>query len=285
VVSILKRIFPHHLIPAALILAFISSLVVIAAYFIALRVAGERAALIAAFLLAVAPAPGVFIFLSFDAVYATLLAGSAALILWGLSKNGRPLVAFLGGLALGLSSIMTYAVLFVGAFALIYAFFARPWKEAIRALAYFALGGIVALLVLRLAFGYDFIASYRASLFVVPHTKRSFLYWIFGNPAAWLTFAGLPIAAFALKELFFERPAWLLCFLAPLLVADLTKIFPGETERIGQFATPFIAAAAAAALVRWETASGRKRPWLIALLVVFTASQAIVLQAFFNTIW
>jgi dolichyl-phosphate-mannose-protein mannosyltransferase len=285
VVSILKNMSPGHLIPAALILAFISSLVVMAGYFIALRVAGQRAALIAALLLAVAPAPGVFIFLSFDAVYATLLAGSAALLVWGLSKNGRPLVAFLGGLALGLSSIMTYAVLFVAAFAFIYALFARPWKEAIRSLAYAAIGGVLALLVLRLALGFDFIASYRASLFVVPHTKRSYLYWIFGNPATWLTFAGVPIAAFALRELFFKRPAWLLTFLAPLLVADLTKIFPGETERIGQFATPFIAAAAAAALVRWETTSGRKRPGLIALLVVITATQAIVLQALFNTVW
>jgi hypothetical protein len=186
---------------------------------------------------------------------------------------------------LGLSSIMTYAVLFVGAFALIYAFFARPWKEAIRSLAYVAIGGILALFVLRVALGYDFIASYRASLAVIPHPKRSYLYWIFGNPAVWLTFAGLPIAAFALRELFFKRPVWLLSFLSPLLVADLTKIFPGETERIGQFATPFIAAAAGAALVRWEIASGRKRPVLIALLVVITATHAIVLQALLNTIW
>jgi len=288
VVSVLKKMFPGHLIPGALILAFISCLVVIGTFFIALRLAGERAALIAALLLAVAPAPGVFVFLSFDAVYATLLAGSAALLVWGVSKNGRPVVGFLGGLALGLSSIMTYAVLFVALFTFVYAFFARPWKEwkgAVRALVWVALGGILALLILRLALGYDFVASYRASLAVIPRTKRSYPYWIFGNPATWLTFAGLPIAAFGLRELFLKRPAWLLIFLTPLLYGDLTKIFPGETERIGQFATPFLATAAAAALIRWETASGRKRPALMALLVVIAATQAIVIQWLFNTVW
>jgi hypothetical protein len=285
VLSILRSIFPGHLIPRAIVLAFISSLVVIATWFITLRVAGERAALIATFLIAVAPAPGVFIFLNLDAVYATLLAGSAALLVWGISRNGRPIVAFLGGLALALSSIMTYAVLFVAAFAVLYAFFARPPKSAIRVLVYAGIGGVLGLVILRIGLGYDFLASYRASYAVVPHTKRSYLYWIFGNPAVWLTFAGVPIAAYALKELFFKRPAWLLTFLAPLVVADLTKIFPGETERVGQFAAPFIAAAAGAALVRWEARSGRKRPGLLAALVLITATQAIVLQWLFNTIW
>jgi hypothetical protein len=108
---------------------------------------------------------------------------------------------------------------------------------------------------------------------------------VLGNPAVWLTFAGLPIAAFALRELVVERPLWLIAFLIPLLAGDLTKIFPGETERIGQFATPFIAAAAGTALARWEAASGRRRPGVLAALVVFAAAQAIVLEALFWTVW
>ena len=88
-----------------------------------------------------------------------------------------------------------------------------------------------------------------------------------------------------MRELFTKRPAWLVAFLLPLLLADFTRIFLGETERVGQFAAPFIAAAAGGALVRWERESGRDRPGVIAALVLLTAAQAIVIEALFWTVW
>src|SRR5207302_7486916 len=88
--SYLQRIWPHHLIPRALVLATLSCLILVPTYFIAKRLAGRRAAIVAVLLLAVAPAPALFTFLSMDAVYATLLAGGGAVLMWGLADKARP---------------------------------------------------------------------------------------------------------------------------------------------------------------------------------------------------
>ena len=146
-------------------------------------------------------------------------------------------------------------------------------------------GGLLALAILRIGLGFNFYTSFTAGRHVAPRLKRVHLYWFFGDPIVWLIFAGLPIAAFALRELVTKRPGWLLAFLTPLVLADLTRLFLGETERVGQFATPFIAAAAGIALVRWERESGRDRSWVIGMLVALTALQAILIEVLFWTVW
>jgi hypothetical protein len=88
-----------------------------------------------------------------------------------------------------------------------------------------------------------------------------------------------------MREFFTKRLLWLAAFFVPLILADFTRLFPGETERVGQFATPFIAVAAGLALARWEKSSGRSRPGVIAALVILTALQAIALEALFWTVW
>ena len=284
--SVLQSWFPKHLIPRALFIAFFSCLVLIPTWFIARAVAGERAALIAVTLLAVAPAPGVFVFLNLDAFHATLLAGSAALLTWGLTrKDSHWAIMLIGGLLLGFTSFFSYQITFIAGFAVLYAFVVRPWREAVKLLVIVGIGGLIALGILRLAVGFSFVSSFNAARAVAPRLKRVHAYWFFGDPAVWLIFAGLPIAALSLRELVTKRPAWLLTFLTPLLLADLTTLFLGETERVGQFAAPFIAAAAGAALVRWERESGRDRPGVIAALVLLTAAQAIVIEALFWTVW
>jgi hypothetical protein len=284
--SVLQSLFPKHLIPRALIIAFISCLVMIPTWFITRAVAGERAALVAVSLLAVAPAPGVFVFLNLDALHATLLAGSAALLTWGLTKKeSHWVIMLLGGLLLGFTSFFSFQVTFVAGFALLYAFFARPWKDAVKLLVIAGIGGLLALGILKVAFGFNFLATFNAARAVAPRLKRVHAYWLFGDPGVWLIFAGLPIAALGIRELVTKRPAWLLTFFVPLVLADLTTLFLGETERVGQFAAPFLAAAAGAALVRWERESGRDRSWVIAALVLLTAAQAIVIEALFWTVW
>ncbi|MFY9587328.1 MAG: hypothetical protein WAT66_07735, partial [Actinomycetota bacterium] len=113
----------------------------------------------------------------------------------------------------------------------------------------------------------------------------SAVYWFFGDPAVWLTFAGLPIAALSLRELVFERPRLLIALFVPLLIADATTIFRAETERVGIFAYPFVAVAAGIALARWEERTGARRPGVVAALVTFGALQAIALEALFHTFW
>jgi hypothetical protein len=286
--SILQKAWPHHLIPRALVMAVLSCLVLIPTYFIARKLAGHRAATFAVLLLAVAPAPALFTFLSMDAVYATLLATAAAILVCGLGKEGRAPVAFLGGLVLGLISVMTYAVSFIASFAVLWAFMnKRPWKETLRLLLLALIGGVVAIGLLWAVLDFNLFASYRASLQHIPKVPlRSYPYWIFGNPAVWLTFAALPIAALSILELLEHQPPYLLALFIPLLIGDLAKgVFPGETERIGQFAYPFIATAAGASLVRLESWSGRRRPALVGGLVLLTALTAIVIQSLYFIYW
>jgi methylthioxylose transferase len=284
--SYLDRLSPRHLIPRALVMAALSSLVLIPTWFIARSLAGQRAAAVAVTLLAVAPAPVIFTFTSMDAVYATILASVGALFVVGL-EPGRPRwLIFLAGAAAGLATIMTYAAGFILVFAVLYALMTRGFRRSLAPLGLAAGGVVAALLAMRVALGFDLWASYHASYALVPNENdRSYLYWIFGNPAVWLTFAGLPIAAFALRELVFERPRLLLALFLPLLLADVTRIFPAETERIGQFAYPFLTAAAAAAYVRWEGSSDRRRPAVLAGLIAFAALQAIALEALYFTYW
>jgi hypothetical protein len=102
----------------------------------------------------------------------------------------------------------------------------------------------------------------------------------------WLTFAGVPIAGLSMLELAERRPRYLIALFLPLLVADLWKgVFPGETERIGQFAFPFVAAAAGVALVRMEQWSGRRYPAVVAGAVLFAALQAIALETVYYMFW
>jgi hypothetical protein len=284
--SVLDRVFPDHLVPRAIVIALLASLVLVPIWFLALAFGGERAGTVAVALFAVAPAPVVFAFTSMDAVYATTIAVGAALLVWGIKDATRPWAAIGGGAALAFSSFLTYAGAFVVGFGALYAFFARPRREAVKVLALAAAGGIAALALMRVALGYDVVASYKASFHAVPdETDRSYLYWLVGNPAVWLTFAGLPVAALSMWEFFARRPRYLIALFLPLLAADVTKIFPAETERIGQFAYPFIAAAAGVAFVRWEASSGRRRPGVLAALVGVAALQAILIEALYYTFW
>lgn len=282
--SALQSAFPDHLVPRAIILALLSALVLIPTWLIARTMYGERAALVAVVLLMVAPAPVIFGFTSMDGVYATLLASTGFLLFRNLGPRGDTRGALIAGAVTGFVTFMTYGVLFVTAGAAIYAFVSTPRARALRSLVAAAAGGLGALLILRLALGFDLLGSFNASYGILAdESARSYVYWIFGNPAVWLTFAGLPIAALAVRELFEHRPRYLIALFVPLLLIDLNHKFAGETERIGQFAYPFIAAAAGGWIARWE---GR-RPWplVIAALVVIAALQSVLLEALYYTFW
>jgi methylthioxylose transferase len=284
--SFLQTLSSRRVVPRAVVLAFLSSLMLVAAWLIARRVAGERAAMYAVLLLAVAPGIVIFTFLSLDAVFGAMLAGSAALLVWGIAPERRLWFAFLGGAGLAVTSFMTYGFLWILAFAGLYALITRGIRGCIAPLAAMAGGFLFGLAVLRAGLGYDLVATYRASYELVPQlSMRSAIYWLFGDPAVWLTFAGLPLAAFMLRELVTKRPRYLIALFIPLIAADLTTIFRAETERVGIFAYPIVAVAAGVGLWRWEEGSGKRRPGVVAALVVFTALQTVALEALFYTYW
>ncbi|MFY9587688.1 MAG: glycosyltransferase family 39 protein, partial [Actinomycetota bacterium] len=194
--SVLRSLSPGRLVPRAIALAFLSSLMLVAAWMMAKRLGGDRAALLAVLLLVVAPGVVLFTFTSLDAVFGALLSGSAALLVWGFAADGRLRYAVLGGAALALSSFFTYGFLWIIVFAGIYALLTRGIRGCMKPLAAAGAGFVGGVLLLRVGLGYDLVAAYRASYELVPQlSKRSAVYWFFGDPAVWLTFAGLPIAA------------------------------------------------------------------------------------------
>lgn len=286
----------------ALTLALFSSLVLIPLWFIARRLVGERAAGYAVVLHAVAPGPVLFAFASHETVETTIFMTAVALLLWGgVSGSGDGRLAFAGGVVLGLASFLTFAVVFIAAFAILLALMSRPLREAVRTLALAAAGGVAALVLLRVVFGYDLFGFYHAShlaLRALPArwptyyalTKRSYVYWLAGAPAAWLTFAGVSVAGLALRELFVERPRYLLALLVPVAVfyvlpSTMTLLIPGELERTVQYAYPLAAVAAATALVRWEAGDRARGARAIGWLVGIAAAQAILLEALYFTLF
>lgn len=283
----------------AAFVAAVASLVLVPAWFAARKLAGERVALFTVLLLAVAPTTVMMGWVSYEAVEAAVFTTVIALFVcggaWDSEERAARLV--LGGALLGLAAFLTYAVVFVAAFVVFLVFLRRPWRAALRVLVFAAIGGVAGLAFLRVVAGYDVFEAYRASHqalhgFMELHPKtpplgaRPYLYWLFGNPAAWLTFAGLPIAALAIRELIERRPKYLLAMAIPvglfyLMPAALTRIIPGEVERTIQYALPVAAIAAASALVRAEEDS----PALPAILVAIAIVQTIALQTLFFTFW
>jgi hypothetical protein len=295
ILAMLEGWFPNHYVPRAIAIAFAGALVLIPAWFLALRIGGARTATYAVLLLMVAPGPVLHVFTSMDAVFSTALAGSAVLLLYGLGSEDRRALAFGGGFALGLTTFLTYGASFVAMFGVLYAFRSKRARDAVRALLVAAAGGVAALLTLWAVFGFDLFATYGGNFEALARYSgaRNHLYWMFGTVAAWLIFAGLPIAALGVRETVTRRPWYLLSLLIPLIVfyalpADVTRIIPGETERTLQFAYPFAAAAAAVWLTRRERESpdrARTAPRTIAVVVAMTAVQSIALEAVYHTFW
>jgi hypothetical protein len=285
-ISLLKSLFPRHLVPRAIVIAALGCLVAIPTWFLTRALGNERSATFAAVLIAVAPAPIIFSFTSMDGVYMTLLTVVGALLVWAIHRPERPAIAVVAGAAAGAVTFMTYAVAFVVGFAVLYAFVGARRRDAVRILVLAAAGGIAMLVLMRVVVGFDLAASYRASFKALPDDNaRNYWYWLFGNIAVWLTFAGVAIAGLSMWELVSRRPRFLIALFLPLMAANLTRIFPAETERVGMFAYPFIAAAAGLALARWEAETGGRRPGVLSALVVVAALQTILLEALFYNFW
>lgn len=308
----MTRAFAGHPFAQALAMAVLSALVLIPLWFLARRLFGERAAFVAVAMLAVAPGPVLFGFASWETVETTLFTGATALLAYGgfardassegdAAARARAWMAVAGGFVIGLATFVTFAAAFVAVIAGLLALMTRPRRDAVRAIALAAAGGVAALIVLRVLASYDLFASYHASreaLRALPVARPNFyvltlrphLYWLAGAPAAWLTFAGVGIAGLAARELIVERCRLLMAVLAPLAIfyalpARVTMLLPGELERTVAYAYPIAAVAAGAAFARWEQRCGRARADLLAALVLASALQAILLEALYFILW
>jgi hypothetical protein len=229
----------------------------------------ERTARIAALLVAFSPAVLLDGVTSFDYVFAALGTGAAALLV-----HRRAVV---GGAALAVASLFSWALLGVAAWAALVVAGRSGARAALIVAAASGVATIGLAAVMAWIWGYDPIATLRATAAVYDHSiasLRPYPYWAIGSVVAWGVMLGPPIAAAALRGVV-RREAAAIALAAVLAVAVLAGFTKAETERIWLFLVPFACVAAAPVL-----ADRRLRP----VLALLTA-QALIVQALFATVW
>lgn len=241
-------------------------------YVLGRTLGGERDARVAALLFACSPLTVLFGVTSFDALFASCGLAAACL----LATQARATRAA-GAVALAAASLLSWALLAVGAWAAVLAWRRHGPRDAVGlavacAVAWLGVNGALAL-----TYGYDPIATLRATELVYRHSVasvRPYAFWVFGSPVAWGVMLGLPIAAAALAAVLRGNDAAvaLATVIAVAAVAGFTK---AETERIWLFLVPLACVAAAPCI------SHRRFGVVLGVLV----AQALLVEVLFDTIW
>ena len=107
-------------------------------------------------------------------------------------------------MALGAATLLSWALLAVGAWATVLAWRRRGPLAAVGLAAACAAACLVVNGALAAAYGYDPIGALRATEGVYRHSVasvRPYAFWVIGSPVAWGVMLGLPIAAAALRSL------------------------------------------------------------------------------------
>ncbi|MCW3820437.1 glycosyltransferase family 39 protein [Micromonospora sp. DR5-3] len=279
-----------HSLRVAAAIAVVAFCSAVSAWLIGRSLGGERAGRIAAVLFAAAPAPLMMAYSNLDTVFAVPMTMSVALFLLAAERRSWRLSAAAGAV-LGLATLMTFATSFIVLSATIALVIQTGWRTAVRLLAAAAAGGVAVLALAWLALGFDVLASYQVSPTVsVPYNW----YWFLGSPAAWLIYAGLPLAALGIYGVFRKvpgarRPVLVIVLVLFLVVwaglpSELTKLRPGEVERTWMFLYPMVAGAAGVVVDRWTAGfvPRWRRGGIVAGLVLLSVGQAVFLQALYN---
>ncbi len=227
----------------------------------------------AAVLCALSPVAILYGVTSADVTMAAAGAGASAL----LCARGR-LPRALGVVAFLLCSLLSWALLAVGAFTAVAVLRRDGWRPALGlavACGIVLLGGQG---LLALTTGYDPIgalkeveAYYRQSVASV----RPYWYWVIGSSVAFALMLGPAIAGGAIAAIRRGAAPAALGLLVVVLVASLAGFTKAETERIWLPFVPWACVAAAAVLP----------PARIRLVAATLAAQAVVLGALYYTVW
>jgi methylthioxylose transferase len=262
--------------------------VAVAATLVAARaVAGERAARRAAPALALLPG-AVWAGTSLDALFACLTAVAVALAVLAAARRSARL-AGVAGLAAGIALLCTYgavatlAVAVVAGAALVagdrHAFNEKRDDARLAALVGWAAAGAGAVIAVAAAAGFwwpDGLRATGAAYWAGIGGRRPVAYLtLVGNPAALALATGPAVAAGLAATLSRARAAWRPALLpaaalAAVLVANLSQMSRGETERIWLPFVPWLALAA----------PGDRRGWLAAQVAL-----ALVLQTTLDSPW
>jgi hypothetical protein len=241
-------------------------------YVLGRQLGSERDARVAAVLFACSPLTVLFGVTSFDYAFATCGLAAACLL-----AAERPATRTAGAAALAAVSLLSWALLAVGAWAAVLAWRRRGAGAAVGLAAACAAACMALNGTLAAAYGYDPVATLRATELVYRHSVaavRPYGFWAFGSPVAWGVTLGLPIAAGAVKAL--TRGADAAVALAVVvLVAAVAGFTKAETERIWLFLVPLACVAAAPVVAR-----GR-----LTAVVAALVAQALAAELLFDTIW
>jgi hypothetical protein len=270
---------------AALAIA-VGALAVPATYALARRVLGdERQARTAGVLSALACGTTLFGVVSADVVYAAL--GALAAI--GLVSRSRAGV-IAGAVGLAIASFFSYAVLAMGAWAVLVVLFGGfvspgdtnpsrglAWRRATEVAVACGVALVAFYVALWAATGFEVHEVVLATEEVYRESVarlRPYAFWLFGSPAAFLAFAGLPITWYAATALGRRHPAAvaLAIVIAISAIGGFTK---AETERIWLMYVPPLCIAAAAVLPE------RRLTLVLGLL----ATQCLLVELLFGTVW
>ncbi|MBV1848944.1 hypothetical protein [Catellatospora tritici] len=251
---------------------------------------GERAGRIAAVLFVAAPGPLMLAYTIMDAVYATAMSTAAALLMVAIHRRSAPLAAA-GGVVLGLSTLLTYATVFLVLGTVVAVLVqVRGLRAMARLLGAAALGGAAVLVAAWVTLGFDLLAQYHAA----PLSRRHWTpYWIAGAPGAWLVYAGLPIATLGVLGLVRRFPPARAAVLPAAVVlimvvwaglpGSITRLRPGEVERTWAFLYPMLAATAGVVVAGWTRAASRRAAALVvAGLVAVSLLQTTAIQALWD---
>jgi len=227
---------------------------------------------IAGLLCVLSPALVLFGVSSYDVVFAAI----GALAACGLVARS-PSWRAAGVVVFALATLMSWALLAIGAWAAIVVWRREGWRTGLVLAAACGVAVLVLDGALALATGYDPIGALAATKQVYDNslaTRRPYAFWVFGSPVAWGVMAGVPIVAGALAGLVARRPA-AIALAVIVVVAAVGGFTKAETERIWLFMVPLACVAAA--------------PWLrttrLRAVLALLAVQVVVVQVLFETVW
>lgn len=278
---------------ATFLLRGVACLVVVPAYALARALYDRQTAVAAAALAAVIPSlllfsPGL------DQAYPTV----ALTACWLACTAGRKRAvwrAALAGLAVSIGMFFTLAFGVVGVLSalLAWAGFQRGERpgtvdDALRLAAGAAVGWVVPVVSLYLAFGYNSLGAWwgawQANARFNAIQDRTYWTWLVLNPVDFLVFLGLPVAClfirrtasqvWALRAGRLDGVDWATVVVAGLLVTlTVLGVNRGEVARLWLFLMPLCAVAAAAEI-------GRYAPYRRVVLAVLLTVQCVQVVAF-----
>ena len=226
----------------------------------------------AAAMAAFSPAAMIYGVASADALFATLGIAAVALLV-GRGWGSR----IAGAVTLAVASFFSWALLAVGAFAVLVVALRDRLAEGIKVAIAAGVAVVIFYVLLYAVSGYEPLRVLHAANEAYDlgiSNARPWIYWVFGSPVAFAVLSGLPVAWYAARALGTGH-AIAVALVAVIVIASLLGFSKAETERIWLFFGPLLCLAAAAIVPR------ERMPLVIGLLT----AQALLIELGMETVW